>query len=285
MHSKKNEKSAIFAHVNPMSREMRFFMTCAETGSILKASERLVVQQAGLSKIIRKMEDDIGKDLFHRNARGVQLTEYGQALYNSLQKVNKFWNQTYFSDVATGLGVSGTLKIGCHSSIAANTYPKFFHKLIKHYPSLNLQTVFMRSVDATNAMAENKIDIAIVINPIKHSELSVRPIKSEHIALYKSIGENESAMVYNPEMFNVAKVISQYPNRRHIAIADYETIANLVKQTDLQGVLPSTVAERYELQAVGTRTIRVNLAVVYNRKKIINDEKSGIIDLIVDSLK
>ncbi len=60
-------------------RQLRYFIASAEEGNMGRAARRLFVVQSALSRQVRKLEREIGGDLFIRTARGVTLTAVGEA--------------------------------------------------------------------------------------------------------------------------------------------------------------------------------------------------------------
>lgn len=63
------------------------FLITAKTKSLTKASEQLHMTQPALSKQIRKLEEDLGATLFTRSAKGVELTEAGDILFEEIEPV------------------------------------------------------------------------------------------------------------------------------------------------------------------------------------------------------
>ena len=62
---------------------LRYFKAAAETENFTRAAELMGVSQAYLSRIVRRLEDDLGVPLFVRAGRRVELNQYGKHLYEA----------------------------------------------------------------------------------------------------------------------------------------------------------------------------------------------------------
>jgi DNA-binding transcriptional LysR family regulator len=61
-------------------RDLHVVLAVAESGSMAKAAAHLSISHPVISKTISDLERTLGVRLFDRNAQGVELTAYGQAL-------------------------------------------------------------------------------------------------------------------------------------------------------------------------------------------------------------
>ena len=62
-------------------KQLKYFITCAETGSISEAAKLLYTTQPSVSKAIKALENDMGMVLFDRMPRGISLTAKGREAY------------------------------------------------------------------------------------------------------------------------------------------------------------------------------------------------------------
>lgn len=97
-------------------RHLRYFIAVAEEGHITRAAERLGMQQPPLSQQIKSLENELGVQLFHRKARGVEMTDAGRAFLNearaTLSQVDRLSDTTR----RAARGEQGRLCIGVTST-------------------------------------------------------------------------------------------------------------------------------------------------------------------------
>src|SRR5699024_12644382 len=68
-------------------RQLKYFVTIAESKSYSTAAKSLFVTQPTLSWNIQKLEEELNDRLFFQSNQGVKLTEAGELLYEEGQKI------------------------------------------------------------------------------------------------------------------------------------------------------------------------------------------------------
>ena len=69
--------------------KLRIFHSVADAGSLTHAGETLHLSQSAVSRQIRALEESLSVTLFHRHARGLNLTEQGELLFDATSEMSK----------------------------------------------------------------------------------------------------------------------------------------------------------------------------------------------------
>ena len=77
-----------------MDKLLSQFLAVAEAGSITGAATALFVTQPTLTFNMRKLEETLGVPLLVRNSRGIELTEYGETLYQNGRLMRRLYDNT-----------------------------------------------------------------------------------------------------------------------------------------------------------------------------------------------
>jgi DNA-binding transcriptional LysR family regulator len=93
-------------------RHLRYFVAIAEERSFTRAAERLWIAQPGLSTQIRRLEAELGVQLFDRHTRGVDLTSAGELLLERARAVLSAADLAGATGRDLEAGVIGTVRLG-----------------------------------------------------------------------------------------------------------------------------------------------------------------------------
>jgi DNA-binding transcriptional LysR family regulator len=142
-------------------RQLRAFLTIVRLGSLGLAAEALHITQPALSRIVRRLESQLGVQLFERRTTGMELTSFGHALLP---------HATFLSEEAAlaieqinslrGLG-QGTIRIGAVASAAIMLLPAVLERVLARWPNLHVQITEAVEDVLKVALTNNAIDVAV----------------------------------------------------------------------------------------------------------------------------
>lgn len=140
----------------------RIFYVVANNGNITKASEELNISQPAISKSIKKLEEQLGGQLFVRTKRGVILTEEGKEFYNYIKQAIEYINNaenkfTDFINLETGC-----IKIGISTTLTKEFLLPYLEKFHTLYPKIDIKIITSLTSDLITKLKSGLIDIVIL---------------------------------------------------------------------------------------------------------------------------
>lgn len=93
-------------------RHLRYFIAIAEERSFTGAAERLWVAQPGLSTQMRRLEAELGVQLFERHPRGIDLTQAGELFLERARVAVSAADVALATGRDLEAGVVGSLRLG-----------------------------------------------------------------------------------------------------------------------------------------------------------------------------
>ncbi|HWW58994.1 MAG TPA: LysR substrate-binding domain-containing protein [Sphingopyxis sp.] len=172
-------------------RQLRFFVTLADTLNFHRAAARLHISQPPLSVAIRKLEEEIGTRLFDRTSRGVTLTPAGIA---ALPPAREALAQAALVHEAAGLGSrgqTGRLSVGFVGSAIGELLPRIIPPFRETHPLADLDLAEMTSVGIADAIEARALDVGLVRLPVmRRHRLDIAVIEEDDLVLAHRIDDN-----------------------------------------------------------------------------------------------
>lgn len=140
----------------------RIFYVVANNGNITKASEELNISQPAISKSIKKLEEQLGGQLFVRTKRGVILTEEGKEFYNYIKQAIEYINnaENKFTDLINL--ETGCIKIGISTTLTKEFLLPYLEKFHTLYPKIDIKIITSLTSDLITKLKSGLIDIVIL---------------------------------------------------------------------------------------------------------------------------
>ena len=134
------------------------FRAVAETEHLPTASEMLGVSPSALSRSIKLIEDDLGRDLFEREGRNLRLNESGRAFLEAVRDAMR--------RVHDGIGavdetsIWGAVRVGAAGLLHAVHLPGLVASLRRNHPGVVARVITV-DVDAeTGLLLTGQVDVA-----------------------------------------------------------------------------------------------------------------------------
>lgn len=147
-------------------RVLQYFLAVTREQSISRAAESLHLSQPTLSRQLRDMEEELGKQLFIRSNRNITLTEEGMILRKRaeeiLELVAKATDEITLSDET----IAGDITIGAGESEAMRFLVKAASALQQEYPLVHLHVISGDKVIVMEHLDRGLIDFGLLLGHI-----------------------------------------------------------------------------------------------------------------------
>ncbi|HET9147268.1 MAG TPA: LysR family transcriptional regulator [Acetobacteraceae bacterium] len=153
--------------------KLRVFHAVAEAGSFTHAGDTLNLSQSAVSRQISALEEALSVPLFHRHARGLILTEQGEALNRTVREVFAKLAMTEALLAESKERPAGRLKVTTTHSFGVAWLAPRLGQFLRNYPDVSL-TLLLDDSDLDLAMRE--ADVAIRMHPPRQPDLVQRSL-------------------------------------------------------------------------------------------------------------
>jgi DNA-binding transcriptional LysR family regulator len=224
---------------------LRYFVAVAETLHFGRAAERLHIAQPPLSQQIRRLEDELGVQLFQRTNRRVEVTEAGRLFLVEAARTLAQADRAAWVAVRAHRGELGRLVIGYMASAELSVFPRVLPAFRERYPDVKLTLQILAPREQLQRLRSGRLHVGFVRLPLSDRTLAIVPIWREPLV---AVLPERHALARRPtvslrELRDESFVI--FP-RRH-APGYYDSLMAIFRRADLA---PKLVQESEKLQTI-----------------------------------
>jgi len=161
----------------PTLRQLQFLCALATHGTFSRAADACLVAQPTLSAAIREVEAALGTQLVERGARGIRLTQAGEAAVERARRILAETEDLVAEARGAGAPLTGPFRLGAIPTIAPFVLPRALNALRETYADLKLYLREDKTADLLEALRTRELDAAIIALP-----WSTPGIETEHVA-------------------------------------------------------------------------------------------------------
>jgi DNA-binding transcriptional LysR family regulator len=159
----------------------RLFLAVARAGQMLGAAKALGINQATLSRRMTSLEKSVGANLLIRRTNGCELTEDGEALAQSLERIEAEFMQAQSAFSEADLQISGTVRIGAPDGFGVSFMAPRLAEFVQMFPKLQVQLV---PVPQAFSLSKREADIAIMVGRPEQGRLVAQELTDYTLSLY-----------------------------------------------------------------------------------------------------
>lgn len=199
-------------------RVLQYFLAIAREQSISGAAEFLHISQPTLSRQIRDMEEELGKQLFIRGNRKIELTEEGMLLRRRAEEIVNLTKKTEKEIMNTNLNVTGDIYIGAGETAAIEYVAKAATLLKEKHPSIHYHLSSDDAIDILEQLDKGLIDFGIIIGSIDKAKYDylLLPVKdSWGILMRKDAPLAEKEYIEAADLNHLPLIVSRQISDNH----------------------------------------------------------------------
>ena len=151
-------------------RVLQYFLTVAREESITRAAESLRMTQPPLSRQLKDLEDELGKQLLIRGRKKVTLTEDGMLLRKRAEELVDLMEKTKAELASSSDNINGEVYIGGGETDAISLFAQTAGKLQEKYPLIHYHIYSGDAEIVTEKLDKGLIDFGLLVGPVDVSK-------------------------------------------------------------------------------------------------------------------
>jgi len=193
--------------------QLRGFVAVCEELNFGRAAARLSMTQPPLSRLMQKLEREVGARLLDRDSRGVALTAAGEVFLGEARRLLALADSAPALARRISEGTAGTLRIGFTAGSGYGVLPQLLNHLAAALPEVEIELYEMVSREQVDALLAHEIDLGLARPPFDPAAFSSRQVFREALVVALPQGHpladtqaiapedlaHQSLILYSPE--------------------------------------------------------------------------------------
>ncbi len=142
-----------------------YFIEVVRLGSIRKAADAMYVSPSSISRMIARLEHDLGTELLVRHSKGIKLTDAGALLNEFAKKRDREWDRLRAQFDASRRLEVGHITIATVEGALSGFLPSFLKSFSQRYPNLTYEIQVCSTDEVMQAVGDDRADVGIAFQP------------------------------------------------------------------------------------------------------------------------
>ena len=146
-------------------KQIQYFVTVVEQGSINQAAQKLGMTQPPVSKQMQLLEAELGCPLFRRSTHPLELTQEGKILYERGQSLLSMARGMVQAVADCRSTQGGTLRLGLVSSVSELAAREWLAPFSRDHPGVAFELYEANTYQLLERLRSRQFDLALVRTP------------------------------------------------------------------------------------------------------------------------
>ena len=164
---------------------LKTFITLSELKNFTQTADRYFIVQSTVTNRIMELEKELGKKLFIRNRKNVELTEEGQHFLTYAKRIVAL-ESSAIEELSMLHTFSENLRIGTVNTVYDCYLIGPITEYIKKYNDISVKVIVDHSGPLLRMIQDGTIDVAFSYVPLKKSGFVCKPFMSDDLLLVTS---------------------------------------------------------------------------------------------------
>jgi len=161
--------------------ELRAFEATARTGSMSAAARALGVRQPTISAHLASLERQFGVELFHRKARGVELTDFGRLLHEATHRLYQAEEQARLLLLSARCQYQGHLRL---SAVGPYNVTPMLRHFRERYGKVRISVHIGDSEQVVTRILEQRDDLGVLLHPVEDARVHCVPYRRQALLVF-----------------------------------------------------------------------------------------------------
>lgn len=164
-------------------REIEYFMAVLETGSLTAAASRLFISQPALSQSIKKLENELGVELFFRDNNTLRITAAGEVFAREGMRLLERRDDLIKKVRDAGNVEFGRLRIALTPLYAQVFFSQIYSTFHSLYPTVEVEVFEAQGEEQEQMLLNRSIDLGFFASASTSPSIQCDPVYHERMVL------------------------------------------------------------------------------------------------------
>lgn len=185
-------------------RQIRYFLELVATKNYTQASKNLYITQPTLTWTIKKIEKEIGEDLFYYKNKQLELTKVGEVVYHKSNQIMELFQQMFEEIEETRSELKDCLRIGIKLVVSHLLY-EIIDEFKRRYPNIRVEIVQEGTEKSHKMLLNDELDLAFISHPFSLEGLTYRDLNHIDFEVVAFLNKNHALAENDKITFSMLK--------------------------------------------------------------------------------